>query len=144
MSSAAPAYALNFADDVTADLAELVVVRDRLAQALARCGWSEVDTFRVLLCADEVMANALAHGGGDAATINVQFRVSADEASIVATDNHPTWSVPPAHTALPDESSEHGRGLILMRALADTLRVTTSSLGTSVALILRQREGGER
>ncbi len=144
MSPVATTHALAFADDVSADLTELVVVRDRLAEALTRCGWSEVDAFRVLLCADEVMANAFAHGGGDAATINIRFRVSSDETTIVTIDNHRTWPVPPAHTVCPDESSEHGRGLILMRALADVLRVTTSSLGTSVALVLRQSEGGER
>lgn len=123
---------VRFAATVAADLTELVSVRDALADALETCGWSEEDAFRVLLCADEAIANACEHGG--CGLIDVRFDVDEVAASFTVDDRR-GYSLPiPTPATLPAESSEHGRGLILMRALADTFRVSSRSLGTRVAL----------
>ena len=102
----------------------LVTVRDALTEALHTARWTEEDAFRVLICADEAMANALTHGRSDDGPIDVRFRVSADQARV----------------STPDTSAEHGRGVILMRALADRLRVRPSLAGTSVGLAFRPAE----
>lgn len=132
MATAVTHGGVCFAATVAADLTELVSVRDALVGALETCGWSEEDAFRVLLCADEAIANACTHGGcGD---IDVRFDVDHGAASFTVDDRR-GYSVPVVTPpAPPHESSEHGRGLILMRALADTFRVSSQSLGTRVAL----------
>ena len=133
MTPVATAPVVSFAGDVPTSLDELVTVRDALAAGLGQCGWSDADTFRVLLCADEAMANALTHGSENTATIDVRFWVSPDSADVVVIDRRSHTTLP-ATPELPDTSSEHGRGLVLMRALADTLSVRPRRLGTFVAL----------
>jgi serine/threonine-protein kinase RsbW len=119
---------------VGAELDELLGVRDLLASALRRCGWNEEDAFRVLICADEAFANALSHGSEGAGTIRTAFRVTATTATVIVADRNRAGADAPALPAIPPESSEHGRGLILMRALADRLLVRGGPRGTAVAL----------
>jgi anti-sigma regulatory factor (Ser/Thr protein kinase) len=135
---------VRFAGDVVADLAEMVTVRDALADALQECGWGEEDAFRVLICADEAMANALSHGSDPAGAIDIRFRVSPGAVSFV-TGDHSTGGtqIPPA-PALPADTCEHGRGLILMRALADAFRISRRPGGTMVALGFRTAQGCAR
>ena len=134
MATVCAVPAVRLRTRVAADLAELVAVRDALAEALDTCGWSEEDVFRVLICADEAMANALTHGSDDRG-IDVRFRVDTEHV-IVGIGHGCRSAVPiPTALALPLESSEHGRGLILMRALADGFRVRSRPEATLVALV---------
>jgi anti-sigma regulatory factor (Ser/Thr protein kinase) len=140
--AAALATAVRFAADVPADLSEMAAARDALAEALADCGWSAEDTFRVLICADEAMANALVHGSGPTGVVGVRFRVDANAAALAIGDEHGAGETISVTPELPDMSEEHGRGLILMRALADAFRVHRHPGGTTVGLVFRAAMGG--
>jgi anti-sigma regulatory factor (Ser/Thr protein kinase) len=119
---------------VAADLGELAAVGDALASALRVHAWSEEDAFRVLICVDEAFANALSHGSTGSDRIRTAFRVSAAATTVMVADRNPEGAGAPTLPAIPPESSEHGRGLILMRALADRMLVRGGPRGTRVAL----------
>ena len=87
MATVGPQSGVRFAAEVTADLAEMAAARDTLAGALQECGWSQEDAFRVLICADEAMANALSHGSAPAGMIDIGFRVSTTAAAFVIGDH---------------------------------------------------------
>ena len=144
MATVATHCGVRFAADVAADLTELAAVRDALTDALDECGWSQEDAFRVLICADEAMANALGHGSDPAGTIDVRFRVSATAAALVIGDHCTRLIELPQRDALPDDTCEHGRGVILMRALADAFRMQRRPAGTLVALTFRTADGCAR
>jgi anti-sigma regulatory factor (Ser/Thr protein kinase) len=128
------APALRHSVTVPAELGELLEVRDALASALRRCGWNEEDAFRVLISTDEAFANALSHGSEGTGTIRTAFRVTSTAATVIVADRNRAGVATPALPAVPPESSEHGRGLILMRALADRMLVRGGPCGTAVAL----------
>jgi anti-sigma regulatory factor (Ser/Thr protein kinase) len=120
---------------VPADLAALGGVRSSLAQALVREGWGGESAGRVLTASTEAMANAMQHGSGPAGALEVAFTVTAGAASVRVLDHGrpgrrprlPDSGVPPA-------SSTHGRGRLLMRALADEIEVRRAGRGTEVLL----------
>lgn len=134
MGTLAPASSVRWHADVAADLRELIDVRTVLAEALEVCGWGEEDAFRVLICADEAIANALSHGSRGAGTIGAAFRVTASTATVLVSDRNRGAVEIPETQPVPAESSEHGRGLILMRALADRMRLRCGPRGTALAL----------
>jgi len=119
---------------VAAARAELELIRDELAAALRQDGWDDEESFRVLVCADEAMANALSHGSGTGGRIDVRFAVSERRALVIVGDARGTASELRMPAGPPPDSSEHGRGLILMHALADRFRVWRRPAGTLVAL----------
>ena len=121
---------------VPADLDALGEVRAHLAAALAAERWSEDDASRVMTASTEALANALEHGSGPGARVEMAFRVTRRAASVRVTDA----GLPGGPAGLddepeaPSESSTHGRGRLLMRALADEVRVRRRGLGTEVRL----------
>lgn len=141
MATVATHSGVRFAAQVPAELSALAGARDALAGALHECEWSQEDAFRVLICADEAMANALSHGSGPAGTIAVRFRVGATAAALAIGDECTDQVHIPQDAAVPDDTSEHGRGVILIRALADAFRIQRSRAGTMVALVFRTAEG---
>jgi anti-sigma regulatory factor (Ser/Thr protein kinase) len=144
MAAVAVLNGVRFVAEVTADLAEMATARDTLADALQECGWNQEDAFRVLICADEAMANAVSHGSAPAGMIDVRFRVSTTAAALVIGDHRSGVIDIPASDALPDDTCEQGRGVILMRALADAFRMWRRPQGTMVALAFRTAEGTAR
>lgn len=127
---------IRFVGQVEPSLAALATVRDALARALAATGWGEEDAFRVLLCADEALANALTHGDIADGAIDVRFAVTPRNARLAVRDRHPVNALP-ASTVMPSVKDEHGRGLILMRALADRIRLRATRAGTSLGMAFR-------
>ncbi len=134
MTTLTQAPSVRWGSELAADLRDLLEVRDALAAALTSCGWSEEDAFRVLVCADEAVANALTHGSHGRGTIAAGFRVTPICATVVVADRNLAAGEVPESVPPPSESSEHGRGLILMRALADRLRMCRRPSGTTLAL----------
>lgn len=117
---------------VSLDLDGLRVVRDAIADALTEFAWSTEDAFRVLVCADEAFANVRDHGGSADGRVDIRFHVDADHARVIVGDGAPGRL--PVLPAVPDEASEHGRGLILMDALADAFRTWRRPVGSFVAM----------
>lgn len=140
MATVASRRDVRFAADIAADLTDMAVARDALADALHDCAWNEEDAFRVLICADEAMANAVSHGSTPTDTIGVRFRVGPAAASVVIEDQCAGVAHIPSPT-VPADTSEHGRGLMLMQVLADAFRIQRRPAGTRVALAFRATEG---
>jgi anti-sigma regulatory factor (Ser/Thr protein kinase) len=121
---------------VPADLDALAGVRDRLAAALAAERWSEDAAIRVMTASTEALANALAHGSGPGARVEMAFRVTRRAASVRVTDAGRPGRRPGLYDEpeVPPEASTHGRGRLLMRALADEVRIRRRGVGTEVRL----------
>lgn len=121
---------------VPADLRALGEVREHLAAALLAERWGDDDAIRVMTASTEALANALEHGSGPGARVEMAFTVSRRAASVRVTDaGRPGL---PAdlddEPEAPPEASTHGRGRLLMRALADEVRIGRRGPGTEVRL----------
>ncbi|MEU6632850.1 ATP-binding protein [Streptomyces parvus] len=89
-----------------------------------------VDTAELLLT--ELATNAFQHGDGD---VTVTWRVDTEYLFILVRD------CSPAHPAIrtADSTSEHGRGLCLVKALADRWGVSEDGTTVHCALALPER-----
>lgn len=135
--SATVAAPTQVSRSVPADLHALMAVRDALTDALAGRGWPAPEAFRVLVCADEATANAATHGATTSGTIDVNFTVDDAHATVTVRDHHPHPTVA-LHPTIPEITNEHGRGLILMHALADELSVEPLVGGTCVTVTIHR------
>lgn len=124
------------AERVPADLGALGTVRARLAAALAAERWSDDAASRVMTASTEALANALEHGSGPGARVDVAFTVTREAASVRVTDAGRSGrrAVPGDEPEAPPATSTHGRGRLLMRALADEVRIRRRGRGTEVRL----------
>lgn len=119
---------------VTSDAAPLAQCRDEIGAMLRMAGWNQADVFRILVCADEVMANAFTHGSAPGDAIAVRATITSARTVLSVTDSR-GLSIPLCEPVThPAETDEHGRGLILMYALADNVRIRQHATGTLVAL----------
>jgi serine/threonine-protein kinase RsbW len=123
---------------VRAELAALRDLRCTLAEALTREGWAGDAARRVLIASTEAMANALEHGSAPGARIDVAFTVSEGAVSVrVLDEGRPGDQASLAEAGAPPVTSTHGRGRLLMRAMADELQVRRLGGGTEVLLGFR-------
>ncbi len=139
-----PSYPSHTADggrftrnDVVADPHNAARVRDEFATWLRSCG--DIDRVRfsdVVLAVNEALANtaefAYLHKGG-VGTVDVEAVRDGDTLTItIADQGHWRESTPAT------QSRSRGRGIPLMRALADHVTIDSSSLGTTVCLRFEQ------
>jgi serine/threonine-protein kinase RsbW len=119
---------------VPASLESLAFVRTATACIIQRAGWPAADSGRVLLACGEAVNNAIEHGSRAGGHVRVELVVTMrcirlrviDEGSGVPTPVIP--SVPPPVT------SARGRGLLIMRTLADDMTIRRIGSGTSIGL----------
>ena len=125
---------------VPADLAALGAVRSHLAEALACARWSADASSRVLIASTEALANALEHGSAPGGAVDVTFTVTDETAWVRVLDaGCPGCSAPLDDPAAPAVTSTGGRGRLMMRALADQMRVSPRGHGTEVELAFGRR-----
>lgn len=109
--------------------------RSLVRRALRREGWEAESVERVVLAVSEALTNAVEHGSSPGAAVVVEVVAAAGRASVRVIDAGRPGSAPPAALRTPPSpSSEHGRGLIIMRALSDRLEIRRSGRGTDVRL----------
>ena len=84
------------------------------------------------LVADELISNALRHGGGKA-----YFAVHVEEEFISLSVKSLDSFRPPDKSILSGRESEHGRGLYIVDALVETRRYSEEG-GTSVVIRIRR------
>jgi anti-sigma regulatory factor (Ser/Thr protein kinase) len=124
---------------VPAELTSLAPVRRALGSALARRGWTGERAMSVLLAAHEAVANAVEHGSSDGAEVEVRFSVTPAQAAVWVIDGgRPGAGLPPDGTTPPSAGSSRGRGLIIMRALADRLETWPAGRGAAVLMEFRR------
>ena len=118
-----------------AKLPALAAVRRAVAGDLARHGWSAEERPRVLLCLTEALANAVEHGSRRDGRMGISFSVMAREAIVRVVDEGCSGEVPStSQSPRVPASSTHGRGILMIRALADETVIRARGNGTEVAL----------
>jgi anti-sigma regulatory factor (Ser/Thr protein kinase) len=128
---------------IPADLAELAPVRHLLADALERRGWSDDDAWRVLLAVQEALVNAVEHGSTAGDVVEVRISVRRDRAHVRLRDGgRPGASSPSGPAVAPPAGQAHGRGRLIMQALADAVDSRASGSGTRVGLAFLRRSPG--
>ncbi|WP_428966011.1 SpoIIE family protein phosphatase [Micromonospora fluostatini] len=119
--------------DFAAESAGLAPVRTALRGWLNRCGLDSTNAYNVLVAAGEACANAIEHGHRDSPGGRIRLRATAtaDGLRLSVTDSG-RWKAPQ-----PGEDTHRGRGLVLMRALMDSITVTSGATGTTIDMQAR-------
>lgn len=127
-------------------LEALCDVRERLDAVLGPLGLDETARDRIGLAAHEAMANAMIHGNRRDPGLPVGLRVLLDGGDLVIRVADRGAGFDPAAVADPLRPENRlrpgGRGLLLMRAMADESGHAPGPMGGTVA-ILRWRLGGD-
>jgi anti-sigma regulatory factor (Ser/Thr protein kinase) len=131
--SVAPLPAEGFSLELPAEPEALSSARKALDRWLMEAGMSRRDAHAIKVASGEACANAIEHAyrPGDAA-----FRIEAsrrDAEVLIMVRDFGGWRKP--------RGTDRGRGLPLMKALMDSVRVDPSSEGTMVQLRRRVEEG---
>ncbi|MCZ7436912.1 SpoIIE family protein phosphatase [Micromonospora sp. WMMC241] len=119
--------------DFPAESSRLAEVRTALRGWLDRCGLAPAHSYNVLVAAGEACANAIEHGHRDkpGGRIRLRAAATADALRVSVTDSgHWRDQNRPADPS-------RGRGLVLMRALMDSITVTPGVTGTTVDMQAR-------
>jgi anti-sigma regulatory factor (Ser/Thr protein kinase) len=106
--------------------------RTMLREFLERAGVSEDVVLNAELCVSELVTNAIVHAGG-----RIELRASLEGELVVSVRDHggpaPDESAPDAAPdSDPDPLRVHGRGLLLVEALADRWGSERDAVGTRV------------
>jgi anti-sigma regulatory factor (Ser/Thr protein kinase) len=131
---------------LTAGHAALTAGRDAVRDALRLAGWGAEGVELAVLAVDEALANAIEHGSLPGAPVEVRIAVAPDGATaeVRVTDRgrpgaRPPRGIPPP----PPPTSDHGRGLIIMGALADELEIRRAGRGTRLRLRFARPAAGD-
>ena len=118
-ASTDPAPHLDLSLSLPRESGSVPVVRRRAAQALRAFGVEDEDIDDVQLAITEACANVVEHATASD-TYEVKVELAADRCAITVVDKGLGFDA----TTLPDPppaDAEHGRGLVLMRALVDNV-----------------------
>jgi serine/threonine-protein kinase RsbW len=112
------------------DAARAADVRRSVAEAARVVGLDRSVTERFVVAVNEIVINAVRHGGGIA-----DVTVSGDDHRLLVTivDYGPGLN-PDRPIALPPTEQTHGRGLWLAKHLCDDIAIDSSAAGTRVRL----------
>jgi anti-sigma regulatory factor (Ser/Thr protein kinase) len=117
-----------------ADLAALAPAREAVAAALARGGWDGEEGARIVLVASEALSNAIEHGSRPGGRIELAIEVGPERAVLRVADGGAPGRAGWAPPAPPPDSCPRGRGLLIMRALADAMTVRAAGRGTEITV----------
>ena len=120
--------------ELPGDPAELASMRLLLRRWLRHADGTPQDVAEILTATGEAAANAIEHADAPArSSLEIVGTVAGREVDITVRD-YGSWR--------PERADERGRGLVLMRALMDTVEVMPSPEGTTVRL-RRRLSGGD-
>lgn len=114
----------------------LAGARAELGRTARSAGLPEGKVTDLIIAANEVLTNALIHGGGGA-----RLRIVAGEGSLVCEvmDQGEGFDLSRVPSGPPDvqTSPEHGMGLWIARTLCDEVRVERAGRGATVRMVFR-------
>ena len=120
---------------VPADLTVVGFVRSAFACVLEREAWPAEGAGRVLLAASEAVTNAIEHGSPAGGRVHVEIAVAPERVAVrVIDEGRPGVPVPRWPSAPPPPTSLRGRGLVIIRRLADDADLAAAGSGTEVRL----------
>jgi len=124
------------------DLAAVRPAARELRQFLGGKGCSEQEIRDVELVFVEACNNAILHVGeaGRQKPVTVEATCSAQRIELRVIDHTPGFAFP-EHSPLPGPESENGRGLYLIRSLADSVEYQRGRTGNT--LVLKKERRGE-
>lgn len=96
----------------------------------------------LLLALDEAVSNAVRHGSAGGGPVEVSIDLAEGWVELRVLDHGPTRSVPALPADPPSPMALGGRGLWLIRQLADEVRVEPVGRGTLLAIRRRTGRGG--
>ena len=138
MSSAQQQFELRIPSDTT----EGLVVQNRIIAALEELGYPGSDTFRIRLCLEEGIVNAIKHGNGMDPEKRVRIRFEADEKKVRVEieDEGEGFDLEDVPDPTLDENLDRpcGRGIMLMRSFMNVIEYKNN--GT---LLIIEKERGE-
>jgi anti-sigma regulatory factor (Ser/Thr protein kinase) len=111
------------------DRDSLVPLRNAVAAHASRLGVSAEQVEHIVLAAYELASNAVRHGGGSG-----RLRLSADDGMIGCTVTDEGGGFRGAEQAgliRPEPTASSGRGLWLVRCIADSVDISVDDLGTT-------------
>ncbi len=112
---------------------------------LARHAISGRPEQQAVLCAEEALTNAILHAGDDDGRIVVSAQVSDDAVVVEVSDSGCGFDVRTLDLeATPDPLKVGGRGLFLIRHLADDVEIVSGGHGTTVRMLLRLDDSREQ
>ena len=118
-----------------ADDQALARVRPCLEAALQHAGWDESHRFDVLVATTEALVNAITHGSRPIGSVGVVFTVGPMVARITVVDRGVgTSATIPWPPQCPSVDAPHGRGLVMIDALADRVEVVPCDGGTRITM----------
>jgi serine/threonine-protein kinase RsbW len=115
---------------VVASATQLARVRARVGQWTAGLGMDHEQVRDVVLAIDEAVSNAVEHGYAGRAGMVTLFAAcneKSGDVQVIVSDNG-AWRAPPA------DPGSRGRGLRMMKGLADKFDITKDRTGTTVVL----------
>lgn len=114
----------------------LAGARRALGRTARRAGLPEARVTDLIIAANEILTNALIHGGGGA-----RLRIVASEHALVCEvmDQGEGFDPSRVPSGPPDvgTSPEHGMGLWIARTLCDEVRVEQGGQGATVRMLFR-------
>jgi anti-sigma regulatory factor (Ser/Thr protein kinase) len=116
----------RFVRCLDADPTELKMTRHSLAHWLAAGGAEPFEQHDIVLAVNEALANAVEHGRGGPASIDLELARSDDQLMVTVRDRGH------GHPRVPQPT--RGRGLPIMRAIADRVDIEPAQTGTRVSL----------
>ncbi|HWH15313.1 MAG TPA: ATP-binding protein [Miltoncostaeaceae bacterium] len=121
---------------VPARLQSLAFVRSAIACVLDRDPWAVDESGRVLLAAGEAVCNAIEHGSTGDGVVAVRMVLEPPGATVEVVDEGRPDREPRIDLSAPTPPphSLRGRGIAIMRALADDIRVERAGAGTRLTL----------
>ncbi|MFZ6005126.1 MAG: ATP-binding SpoIIE family protein phosphatase [Actinomycetota bacterium] len=130
--------------ELRSDLGNERVAADRAAAAVAELGLSERVIERLRTVVAEAAMNAIEHGNGCRSDVPVQVQLSASPAAIRVRVTDQGGAEDIAEPELPDidaklagEQTPRGWGLFLIKAMVDSLEVSSDGVHRSVELVIR-------
>ena len=113
----------------------LARVRPCLEAALEHAAWEATRQFDVLVAMTEAFVNAVTHGSTADGSVGVVFTVGPSLARITVVDRgRGTPTEIPWPPQRPSVDSEHGRGLVIIDAIADHVEIEPCDCGTRITM----------
>jgi anti-sigma regulatory factor (Ser/Thr protein kinase) len=109
---------------------EIAKLRHHVNDTARRVGLDADRAERYTFAVNEIIINAIQHGGG---TADVAVAAGAGSVTVTVVDRGPGWNSDIPHD-LPPPDKTHGRGLWLATRMCDDLTISSSSTGTTIVL----------
>jgi anti-sigma regulatory factor (Ser/Thr protein kinase) len=124
---------------IRADIGSMGMVRSAMSSLMARERWPKETCDRLVLAGVEAITNAIEHGSVAEGSVEIEVLVDGGVARVRVVDGgRPGSRVPTFDVQPPPPTAVRGRGLVIMRHLADRAEAAPAGGGTEIVLEFRR------